>query len=52
MTEKSVDSSRLFRGRPNRKNDIERDDVISLKIDLEVLDTEELYRKYFLIAKK
>ncbi|MFP4416741.1 MAG: hypothetical protein ACLFSB_05685 [Chitinispirillaceae bacterium] len=47
MTEKSIDSNRLFYGRPNRKESIDKDEVISLKIDLEVLDIDQMYKKYF-----
>lgn len=37
---------------PYRQTVIERDEILSLKIDLEVLTPEELYRKYFSVGKE
>ena len=36
-----------FVGRPDRDIAIHKDDVVSLKIDLEVLSSEDLFEKYF-----
>jgi hypothetical protein len=33
-------------GRPNRDVAISKDDIMSLKIDLEVLSSDEFYKKY------
>ena len=37
----------LNRGKPERDTRISKDEIISLKIDLNVLTADELYEKYF-----
>jgi hypothetical protein len=38
-----------FSGRPDRESVIDKDEILSLRIDLEVLSVEQLWRKYFWI---
>jgi hypothetical protein len=37
--------------RPERENVIEKDEILSLIIDIEIMSTAEFYRKYFSQAK-
>jgi hypothetical protein len=38
-----------FSGRPDRDSVIEKDEILSLRIDFEVLSVEQLWLKYFYI---
>ncbi len=42
---------KVYEKKPDRELAIQKDEVISLKIDLEVLSPEQLYDKYFLLEK-
>jgi hypothetical protein len=39
-------------GRPKRTKTIQKDEVLGLRIDLEVFSSEDIFRKYFSRAKK
>jgi hypothetical protein len=49
MMHQSVDSHGTSDGYPVRETIIEKDEIISLKIDLEVLTPAELDEKYFCV---
>lgn len=46
MMHQTIDSSLMFNDRPQRDTVIQKDDVISLKIDLNLLSVEEFIQKY------
>ncbi len=46
MMHQAIDSSLQFNDRPDRETIIQKDDIISLKIDLNLLSVEEFIQKY------
>ncbi len=48
---KKHSDEKVYPNRPERESIIQKDDILSLKIDLEVLSPEELHAKYFTIEE-
>ncbi len=46
MMHQAIDSALQFNDRPDRETVIQKDDIISLKIDLNLLSVEEFIQKY------
>ncbi|MBN1600547.1 MAG: hypothetical protein JW915_03010 [Chitinispirillaceae bacterium] len=47
MTNQRGEQYVTFDDRPERENVIEKDEILSLIIDIEIMSTAEFYRKYF-----
>lgn len=47
MMHQRVERHVRFSRRPQRKTIIEKDEIVGMKIDVEVLSTDEFYVKYF-----
>ena len=50
MMHQPVSSNKVYSDRPMRDEIIEKDEVISLKIDLEVMVPDEVFDKYFALC--
>lgn len=47
MMHQQIETTHLFSGRPERETVIEKDEIISLIIDMETMEVNEFYGHYF-----
>ena len=52
MTSQKGEVKVVFDGRPKRERIIEKDEILSLIIDLEILNTSEFYDRYLSLDDK